>query len=67
MFPESDFFTWDEVLVFYRQSKCVLKTEKDLCELAHFSYGIHRGGAFTPVKCRLCGYKCDTEEVARLT
>ena len=67
VFPERDFSTWEEVLAFYARTKCILKTEKDMCELAHYSHGIHRGVAFTPVKCRLCGYKCDTEEAARLT
>ena len=64
VFPEGDCCTWDEVLEFYRQTNCVLKTEKDLCELAHYSYGIHRGGAFTPVHCKLCGYTRETEEVS---
>ena len=28
---------------------------------AHYSWGVHRGGAFTPVKCTLCGYAAATE------
>ena len=29
--------------------------------LAHYSYGILMGGAFTPVHCTACGYKAKTE------
>ena len=38
-----------------------MKTEEEMCEWAHYSFGIHRGRAFTPVHCRLCGYKAATE------
>ena len=67
IFPDGEMHTWADVLAFYRETGCYLKTERDCCELAHYSYGVHRGVAFTPVKCRLCGYECDTEEVYTLT
>lgn len=60
--PDFEAETWDDVLDFYDHVGCVLKTAKDCCEFAHYSYGIWRGEAFTPIKCRLCGYCEDDEE-----
>ena len=62
MLPDRECTTWEEVLAFYDKVGCVLKTEEDCCNLAHYSYGIHRGGAFTPVKCPCCDYYEDNEE-----
>jgi hypothetical protein len=60
--PTRRLTSWAEILSFYAEVGCKLKTEEDMCELAHYSFGIHRGGAFTPVKCRACGYCQDCEE-----
>jgi hypothetical protein len=35
---------------------CEFKSEEDMCNLAHYSYGVHRGGAFTKINCACCEY-----------
>ena len=60
-YPKDAVTTKEEMLAAINAVGCKMKTEEEMCEWAHYSFGIHRGRAFTPVHCRLCGYKAATE------
>ena len=53
--PIKAYETLSEIVAWYARAGCRLKTLKDMCMLAHYSYGILMGGAFTKVHCTLCG------------
>ena len=64
-YPKEAVSSKAEMLAAVKAVGCQLKTEEEMCEWAHYSYGIHRGRAFTKVHCRLCGYKAETEAAWR--
>ena len=56
--------TWAEVLVWYNEIGCVVKTTEKVCELNHYSYEVLQGKPFKPFECTQpgCSYKAKTEK-----
>ena len=49
--------TYEEMEAFIiNEVGCEMKSEDDLCAYAHYSIGVHHGGAFTSFTCPCCGY-----------
>lgn len=57
LYAKSPVSTYEEMLKYIDVTVgCEFKKEEDLCNLAHYSYGVHRGGAFTKINCACCEY-----------
>ena len=65
MTPIREYDTWADIEAWYERAGCKLKTLKDCCMLAHYSYGVLLGKRFTPVHCKLCGYRQSNESAWR--
>ena len=53
--------SYEEICEYCDEIGCEMKTFDEMCSWAHYSPGVARGEAFTPVHCNCCGYKADTE------
>ena len=60
-YPTTPFETYEQVLEYIESMGCEMKTFEEMCSWAHYSAGVAKGGAFTPVECNCCGYKASTE------
>ena len=54
-YPDKAMESYEEMLAYIESIGCKIKTERQMCEWAHFPFALHRGGRFERFKCA-CGY-----------
>ena len=56
-YPTKPVSTYEELEQYCIDIGCELKTFDEMCEWAHYSPGVAKGGKFTPFRCSCCGYE----------